>query len=462
MAACARCIRLGGIVVLVLASVCSAAPAQAATVTVDDPVVTEGQPFAVFTVTLTSVEPADVTVDYETQSGTADAVDDFLSTTGQLTWDAESGETNGQTSKTVSVPITDDEALEPPEEFYLIVTGAGIENQPIFGTATILDDDAPPPAEISISDTTVFEPDSGTVNASFSVTLSDAAPDTVTVDYATANETATAPGDYTPSSGTVTFAPGDTSETVTVPVLADTIDEADERFLVGLSNPSPNALIADGLGQGTIREPFIGFVRPKFASLTRVSLVPAFTRCAQPNRMHGPPLAHSSCGPPTPISPNLTVGSPDANGQAAEFVGHVLYSVVVGNPGTTVSEADVRFKVALGDVRNASDLSDYEGELQASVGLRLTDRDRSFGVVTSTLQDFALSFTLRCMPTQDSTVGSACGAATTANALTPGAVVEGSRAVWELGQVRVFDGGDDGFISTGDNSVFAKQGIFVP
>ena len=73
--------------------------------------------------------------------------------------------------------------------------------------------------------------------ATYTVTLSTASGRSITVDYATSNGTATAPADYTAASGTLTFAPGETSQTVIVPLAGDVLDEADETFLVTLANP---------------------------------------------------------------------------------------------------------------------------------------------------------------------------------------------------------------------------------
>jgi len=70
------------------------------------------------------------------------------------------------------------------------------------------------------------------------VTLSAASASTVTVNYATANGTATAGSDYQTSSGTVTFTPGQTAQTVLVPVNGDTTVELNETFVVNLSTPA--------------------------------------------------------------------------------------------------------------------------------------------------------------------------------------------------------------------------------
>jgi hypothetical protein len=101
---------------------------------------------------------------------------------------------------------------------------------------------------LSINDVTVNE---GAGTASFTVTLSAASPASVSASYATSNGTATAPGDYTATNGVVTFAPGQTSRTVTVPIVNDTVDEVNETFQVTLSAPS-GAALADPTGVGTI------------------------------------------------------------------------------------------------------------------------------------------------------------------------------------------------------------------
>jgi hypothetical protein len=70
--------------------------------------------------------------------------------------------------------------------------------------------------------------------------------------------------------------------------------------------------------------------------------------------------------------------------------------------------------------------------------------------------------TVPCAGTADTTVGATCAVTTTADSVLPGTVNEGKRAVWQLGQLEVFDGGADGLASTDDNTLFARQGVFVP
>lgn len=107
-----------------------------------------------------------------------------------------------------------------------------------------------PPSAV-INDVSVIEGDSGTVDAVFTVTLSRQSTGTVTIAYATANGTATVVTDYQAAVGTVTFSPGDTSETITVKVVGDLIDEPNEAFVVNLTAPV-GATLADAQGTGTI------------------------------------------------------------------------------------------------------------------------------------------------------------------------------------------------------------------
>jgi hypothetical protein len=102
-----------------------------------------------------------------------------------------------------------------------------------------------------INDVSVTEGNSGTTNAIFTVTLSPASTQTVSVAYSTANFTAASASDFQPSSGTLTFAPGATDMQIVVHVNSDTQPEADESFRVNLSNPT-NAPIAKSSGVGTI------------------------------------------------------------------------------------------------------------------------------------------------------------------------------------------------------------------
>jgi hypothetical protein len=141
----------------------------------------------------------------------------------------------------------------------------------------------------------------------------------------------------------------------------------------------------------------------------------------------------------------------------------VRYDTLVGDPSTPADEADVAVTMSLSDVRQTSDLADYAGELQETTSLRITDRASGpTADESATVQDVPYPVTVPCATTPDPARGSTCSIATTVDAITPGAAQEGKRAIWELGQVQVLDGGPDGLVSTADNSLFAVQGVFVP
>ena len=130
--------------------------------------------------------------------------------------------------------------------------------------------------------------------------------------------------------------------------------------------------------------PFPGYPRPVAASPLRASLVPAYAGCAAPNRTHGPPLAFGSCNPPAKVSSHLTVGTPDANGAAANSVGFLKMRVAPGAPGPP-NDTQVWIDYSISDVRcdgttttcgNANNAggADYTGELEGRFTLRSTDK----------------------------------------------------------------------------------------
>jgi hypothetical protein len=198
------------------------------------------------------------------------------------------------------------------------------------------------------------------------------------------------------------------------------------------------------------------YIRPKGASPIYASFVTAFEPCTTSNRTHGPPLAHASCNPPVPESPNLTVSAGETQ---LRSIGSLRIRVLAGVPGGP-DDTDVQLSFSLTNVMKASDFSEYSGEVGVRIPSRVTDRESP---ASSTLQDFPLSWSVPCAPTADPQLASACALNTTLDAVMPGAAAEGTRAIWAFDAIEVHDGGPDGNAdSPGDNSPFLKQGIFVP
>jgi hypothetical protein len=206
-----------------------------------------------------------------------------------------------------------------------------------------------------------------------------------------------------------------------------------------------------------------GYPRPKGATPFRVSLTPAYRPCTTPNRQHGAPLGFGSCSPPQPASAQLTVGTPDSNGERANSTGSILYQVLVGD-AAPASDADVKVSASITDVRRRGTLADYTGELAVEQVVQITDRlNGPSQDEPGTVQANPFRFAVPCAATSDSAVGGNCSLASTFNAILPGSVVAGRRAVWQLGTIDVFDGGTDSQASTtGDNTLFERQGVFVP
>jgi hypothetical protein len=111
-----------------------------------------------------------------------------------------------------------------------------------------------PTINLSPSNQTVVEGLTTPQNASYTVTLSQASNQTVSVNYATANGTATAGLDYTATIGTLTFAPGVTTQVLNIPILNDSLNEADETFTLALSSPTNAILGAVTIATTTITD----------------------------------------------------------------------------------------------------------------------------------------------------------------------------------------------------------------
>jgi hypothetical protein len=142
-----------------------------------------------------------------------------------------------------------------------------------------------------------------------------------------------------------------------------------------------------------------------------------------------------------------------------------LYKALTSDVSLTASVTDVRCRPGATPCgsANAADGADYTGEVQLDSTVRITDRiNGTYGSQPATVQDIDFPVTFGCVNTAATNIGGSCTTTTSFNAVVPGAIVAGKRAIWQLGQVQVNDGGADGVASTNPNSVFERQGIFIP
>lgn len=201
-----------------------------------------------FTVNLSAAATGPVTVNYATANGTASAESDYKTTSGTLTFAP-----GASLSQTILVPVLGDLNLENDETFTITLSNpsSGTDLGSVFSaTATIINDDIPVVTISPTSSSSITEGNSGSQQLSFNVNLANASTSKVTLSYDTANGTATAGSDYTATSGTIDFAPGETRKTISVPILGDTTIEGDETFTLKLSNPS-GALPAGSIASAT-------------------------------------------------------------------------------------------------------------------------------------------------------------------------------------------------------------------
>ncbi len=295
-----------------------------------------------FTVSLSAPSgPGGVTFDIATANGTATAGSDYVANT----FTAQTIPA-GSSTYTFTVQANGDALNEPSETFFVNVTNVvNAVVVDIQGVGTIVNDDPLP--SLSINDVTVVEGNSGTTNAVFTVTLSAASGQTVTVNHATADGTATQPSDYTNTSGTSTFTPGQTTRTITVPVVGEIVPEADETFFVNLSGAT-NATIADNQGLGTITNDDVPItVSP--ATLPGGAVTAAYSQTLAASGGVGPysfavtagalpagltlsPGGVLSGTPTAGGTFNVTVTATDTSPAPGPFTGSQAYTLVIASP----------------------------------------------------------------------------------------------------------------------------------
>jgi hypothetical protein len=194
----------------------------------------EGGGTATIIVTRSGGSGGAFTVDYSTGGGTAQAGIDYTPTSGTLTFDL------GETTKTFTIPILNDTLGEASETVFLSLSnpvGAAALGAPSTAVLTIVDDDQPGVLRFSMADYVVDEA-AGTATITV---VRDSGGGLVTVNFTTADGTAQGGVDYTPTSGTLTFANGQTVATFTIPILLESPVEADETVILTLSSPTGGA-----------------------------------------------------------------------------------------------------------------------------------------------------------------------------------------------------------------------------
>jgi WD40 repeat protein len=200
----------------------------------------EAGPVATITVTRTGGSDGTVGISYFSASGTAQAGVDYTQVSSTLTFGP------GVTSQSFTIPITQDALDEPDETVDLTLTsptGGAAMGAQSTAVLTIVDDEpGPQPGSLQFSSPTYSLGEAGPA-ATITVTRTGGDEGTVTAHYAASPGTASAGADYTPTSGTVTFVDGDTSETFSVPIIQDGIDEPDETVNLILNAPTGGASI---------------------------------------------------------------------------------------------------------------------------------------------------------------------------------------------------------------------------
>ena len=190
-----------------------------------------------FTISLSSASDLPVTVNYATAAGSASAGSDYTTLSDSYTF------TPGETSKDIYVDVIGDHEIEFDESFVVNLTSSDAQMAKSVGTGNIIDDEP----QISISDAYFYDDGYSEPVLTFYVTLSTATDEVVTVDYATLDGAAIDGVDYVGTTGTLTFAPDETVQTITVAVNPASYDT---YFFVQLFNASANASIYYEWGVG--------------------------------------------------------------------------------------------------------------------------------------------------------------------------------------------------------------------
>lgn len=212
--------------------------------------ISEGSGSLVVEVTLSGISGQPVSVDYATSDGSATAGVDYVAASGTLTF------APNDTSETITIQISPDLLDEIDESFTLTLSNpVNTVLNTISANIIITDDDSPPSVSIESGASVIEGNPPDTTTLSFKVTLSAVSGQAITVGYTIGGGSANNGADYNGSGGTLTFAPNDLEETITVTVIGDLTDEPDETFNVTLTSTSSTATLgANVTAIGTIQD----------------------------------------------------------------------------------------------------------------------------------------------------------------------------------------------------------------
>jgi uncharacterized delta-60 repeat protein len=302
-----------------------------------------------FIVSLSNATDEVVTVGYTTADGTATALDnDYSATSGTLTFNS------GETSKTITVVTNSDTKFETDQTFLVNLsnaTNSTIATNSAIGT--IVNDDARP--TVSINNISQAENNTGTTAYTFTVSLSNASEETVSVEYSTADGTATlTDNDYSAASGVITFASGETTKTITVNSHGDSKFEADQTFLVNLSNAT-NSTIITATGTGTIinddARPTVSMVNVSQAEGNDGSVAYAFIASLSNTSDEAVSIDYATAdNTATIIDGDYTA----TNGTLIFDAGETSKTITVFAKGDSKFEADQSFFVNLSNVKHGT------------------------------------------------------------------------------------------------------------
>jgi photosystem II stability/assembly factor-like uncharacterized protein len=295
-----------------------------------------------------------ITVGYSTADQTATAGTDYTAISGTLTF------ADGETSKTLSIPIFEDGAVEPEERATLKLTADEPETLGGKSVSVLSLFDSNTPLTLSVERQQFVEGNTGTTNAPVRVNLSAATGRTVTVNFSTGGFTAVSESDFQRAAGTLTFAPGTAVQTVYVTINGDIFDETDEFFRLGLSNPTNATVLFNNsitiidddeppsilIGDVSVAEGNSGFTAAVF-NVTLSAPSGKFVRVS-----HATANGTATAGTDYTATPNFSV----INFNAGETTKTVTVQVV----GDTTAEAHETFFVNLSNASNAT-LGDAQG-----------------------------------------------------------------------------------------------------